>query len=205
MPITFCVACLVNQQSKYFTALCLLNYFIYFMVDIFYGMCVLFCFIASIKKTGLGVSLSPSLFHLSVSTTRHSVPLILAFLIYILILKQACQKEFAWINSMMVLVFEKLLECCFFCCFSHVPVKSIVKLILCVSLCVLISHLFYINLQKSMSASETMIILCTVILWNACLSWVVVLQKQYPENLRALQHGPHVFKGCFKNVQSKLL
>lgn len=53
---------LVNQQSKYFTALCLPNYFIYFMVDIFYGMCVLFCFIASIKKTGLGVSLIPSVF-----------------------------------------------------------------------------------------------------------------------------------------------
>lgn len=62
MPIAFCVACLVNQQSKYFTALCLLKYFIYFMVDIFYGMCVLFCFIASIKKTGWGVSLIPSLF-----------------------------------------------------------------------------------------------------------------------------------------------
>ena len=60
------------------------------MVDIFYGMCILFYFIASIKKTGLGVSLIPSLFHLSVSTTKHSVPLILAFLIYILILKQAC-------------------------------------------------------------------------------------------------------------------
>lgn len=106
MSTAFCVACLVNQQSKDFTAFCLPNYFMCFMVDILYGMCVLFYFIASIKRTGWGVSLIP-FFPFFCEYYRHSASLILALLICILILKETCLKEFAWVHDTMVVVWKR--------------------------------------------------------------------------------------------------